>query len=121
MDKRLGERIRELREEKDISLRELAKKLEGGSAAHLSDIELGRRLPSEGLLRQLAKELGVEYEELDVLDARAPIETLKRRSEQNPVFGYALRRMVENDVKPDELLRFIEDRESGGGKGKAKK
>lgn len=121
MDKRLGGKIRELREEKDMSLRELAKKLDGGSAAHLSDIELGRRLPSESLLRQLAEKLGVGYEELEVLDARAPIETLKRRAEQNPVFGYALRRMVENDIKPDELLKFIEGRESGDTKREGKK
>ena len=121
MDKRLGDKIRELREEQDMSLRELAKKLEGGSAAHLSDIELGRRLPSESLLRQLAEKLGVSYGELDVLDSRAPIETLKRKSEQNPVFGYALRRMVENDIKPDELLKFIEGRESGKTKGEGSK
>ena len=42
----LGQRIRELRGKKDLSLRELAKKLDV-SAAFLSDIELGRRYPSE--------------------------------------------------------------------------
>src|SRR5437588_601706 len=39
MTKTLGERIRELRAEKDLSLREFAKKLGGLSAAFLSEIE----------------------------------------------------------------------------------
>ena len=47
--KTLGQRIRELREEKDFSLRELAKK-SGVTAPFLSDIELGRRYPSEKVL-----------------------------------------------------------------------
>ena len=52
--KTLGEKIRELREERDLSLRELAKKL-NLSAAFLSDIELGRRNPSDKVLSDLAK------------------------------------------------------------------
>ena len=110
MNMPLGDRLRQLRDEKDLSLRELARHLEGGSAAHLSDIEFGRRLPSENLLRQLAAKLGVEYEELEALDARPPVEALKRRSEQDPAFGFALRRMVEQDIKPEELLKFLEER-----------
>lgn len=45
MVKTLGQRIRELRERDDLSLREFARKL-GVSAAFLSDVELGRRHPS---------------------------------------------------------------------------
>ena len=44
MMKTLGERIRELREERDLSLRELAGKI-GVSAAFMSDVELNRRYP----------------------------------------------------------------------------
>jgi transcriptional regulator with XRE-family HTH domain len=120
MDMRLGERIRQLREERDLSLRELARQLEGGSAAHLSDIELGRRLPSEELLRQIAMKLGVAYAELEELDARPPVEALRRRSEQDPVFGFALRRMVEQNVKPDELLKFLQEHKDSEAKKKEK-
>lgn len=42
----LGERIREARTRKGLSLREVARKVKI-SAAFLSDIELGRRAPSE--------------------------------------------------------------------------
>ena len=43
MKKTLGVRIRELRDQRDLSLREFARRLGDVSAAHLSDIELGRR------------------------------------------------------------------------------
>jgi transcriptional regulator with XRE-family HTH domain len=56
----LGQRIHELRDEADLSLRELAKKI-GVSAPFLSDIELGRRFPSEEILAKMesAKKSGV--------------------------------------------------------------
>jgi transcriptional regulator with XRE-family HTH domain len=72
----LGQRIRELREERDVSLRELAKKL-GVSAAFLSDIELGRRYPSEENLKDLARMLGVSFDNLKAHDTRPPIEEMK--------------------------------------------
>ncbi|MGH9962328.1 MAG: helix-turn-helix domain-containing protein, partial [Pyrinomonadaceae bacterium] len=61
--KTLGQRIRELRDAKELSLRELAKKLEI-SAPFLSDIELGRRYPSDEVLASLARKLGVGLEGL---------------------------------------------------------
>jgi transcriptional regulator with XRE-family HTH domain len=47
--KTLGEHIKEVREERDLSVRELAKKL-NVSAPFLSDVELGRRHPSDEVL-----------------------------------------------------------------------
>src|SRR5438552_1464703 len=104
--KTLGQRIRELRETKDFSLRELAKKLEV-SAAFLSDIELGRRFPSNDVLIKMAKILEVKIDELKALDARPPVEDLKRFSAANPTYGFALRRIVEENVSAEELMKFV--------------
>lgn len=104
--KTLGERIRELREQKDISLRELAKKL-GVSPAFLSDIELGRRFPSDEVLAKIAKELGESVEELKKYDTRPPVEELKRLAAANPLMGLALRRVVEKKVSANELIEFL--------------
>src|SRR5260370_42315585 len=49
----LGQRIHELRDKADLSLRGLAKRI-GISSPFLSDIELGRRFPSEEILAKLA-------------------------------------------------------------------
>jgi transcriptional regulator with XRE-family HTH domain len=55
--KRVGERIRRLREERGLSQRELAEP--GVSYAYLSRVEAGQRVPSEKALRTLAAKLGV--------------------------------------------------------------
>jgi transcriptional regulator with XRE-family HTH domain len=102
----LGQRLRELREAKDLSLRELAKKLDV-SAAFLSDVELGRRFPSADVLAKMAKILEVTTDELKAFDTRPPVEDLKRISASNPTYGFALRQMVEKGVSADELMKFV--------------
>lgn len=111
--KTLGERIRELREEKDISVRELARKIEV-SAPFLSDVELGRRHPSDDVLKNVASELGTTLSELKKHDARPPVQELKRMAAANPAMGFALRRVVDEGVSADDLLEFL--RHHGRGK-----
>ncbi len=69
--KTFGERIRELREKQDLSVRELAKKLKV-SASFVSDMELGRRYPSDDVLERLASELDTTIGDLRsmILDLR---------------------------------------------------
>lgn len=104
-----GARIRQLREEKDISLREFAKKLGEISAAHVSDIELGRRFPSPALLRKMAVLLSVAVEELEQYDSRAPVDEIKRRAASDPAFGFALRKLVDNNVSAEAILRMLDE------------
>lgn len=106
MEKTLGDKIRELREEKDLSLREFAKDLGDISASHVSDIELGRRYPSEALLEKIASILEVTAEELKRYDSRPPVEGLKRISLRDPAFGFALRKLVDKQVTAEELLNL---------------
>ena len=108
MLKPLGERIRELREERDLSLREFASKLGGLSAAFLSDVELGRRHPSEKVLADMARVLETPLEDLRKHDTRAPVEDLKRLATADPLYGLALRQIVDNKVSPEELKRFAD-------------
>ena len=115
----LGQRIRELREERDLSLRELARSLEV-SAAFMSDVELGRRYPTDDMLAKIAKKLRVALTELRAHDSRAPLEELKRIASSNPAYGFAFRRMVdgidENELSAEELLAMIEGRVKKRGK-----
>ena len=104
--KNLGEKIRELREDKDISLRELAKRLEL-SAAFLSDVELGRRYPSKKVLRLLANELGIKLEELENYDTRPPIEEVRRRVQADPAFGLALRKVIDKEISNEDLMKLV--------------
>jgi len=104
--KTLGQRIRELREEKDMSLREFARKLGELSPPFVSDVELGRRFPSEKVLEKMAHVLGVTVEELQKHDSRAPIEDLKRLVASDPVYGFALRKVADGEISPEDLLKL---------------
>lgn len=106
--KTLGQRIRELREAKDFSLRELAKKLGDLSAAFLSDIELGRRHPSDKVLALMARQLETTVEDLRSYDTRPPVRELRRLATSDPQFGLALRRAVEKGFSGEELLHALE-------------
>jgi len=104
--KTLGQRIRELRTQKDFSLREFAKKLGGLSAAFLSDVELGRRHPSDKVLADIARIFGTSFEELRNYDTRAPVEDLKRLATSNPAYGLAFRKLIDKKVSPEALMRL---------------
>src|ERR1700757_4172972 len=97
----LGKRLQELRDRADLSLRELAKRV-GISGPFLSDIELGRRFPSEEILAKLASALNVSLEDLQQYDNRRPIADLNRLMDFDPKLGVAVRRAVEK-VKSGEL------------------
>lgn len=105
--KTLGQHIRELREKKDISLREFAKNLGNLSAAFVSDVELGRRYPSEDVLAKMAHILGTSVSELKKFDSRPPVEELKRLAASDPTFGFALRKVVEKQVSAEDLLDLL--------------
>src|SRR3989338_2381574 len=99
-----GQFMRKRREEKDFSLRELARKV-NCSAAFLSDIELGRRFPSKQVLAAIAKVLDVSTEILREYDTRAPVaEDIKRFAETNPQYALLLRRIVDKKISPEELI-----------------
>jgi len=116
----LGERIRQLREGKDRSLRELAKSV-GLSAAFLSDVELGRRYLSDKYLSAIAKALETSVEDLKQYDTRPPIRDLRRMTISDPEFGFAFRQLIDKKVKPEELLKFIEERSNKQKSNKGKK
>ena len=95
--------MRRRRDELDLSLREFAKRLDC-SAAFISDIELGRRHPSEKVLAEIARVLKVKLEELQAMDVRAPIDDIKRLTQNDPRFALAFRTMIDKKVTADELL-----------------
>lgn len=113
MKKTLGDRIRELREARDLSLREFARKLGNISPAHISDIENSRRNPSDDLLQKIADVLGVEFAELRAFDTRLPVEELRRAMRHDPALGFALRKLAESKVSSSDILKWAEKKGEG--------
>ena len=115
----IGPFIRKRRDELDLSLRELAKKLDC-SPAFISDIELGRRHPSDKVLAEIARVLKVKIEELREMDVRPPIEEIKRAALDDPTFALAFRTVLDKKISADELLAFVKQKEDEK-KGKDRK
>jgi transcriptional regulator with XRE-family HTH domain len=115
-DQTLGEIIRGLREDADLSLRELAKRI-NITPPFLSDIELGRRYPSTKTLKNIAKILKTSFDELQKYDHRDSVIDLKRLIHNNPSIGFAFRTAVD-DLKKGKLSaeEFVQ-RVKGGKKG----
>ena len=105
----LGQEIRELRTELGMSLREFARRL-GLSAAYVSDVEHGRRHPSMDVLKRMSAVLNVSVDHLRQYDTRLPIDALRRRADEEPVYGLALRKVAEAGVTAEELLALVERR-----------
>jgi transcriptional regulator with XRE-family HTH domain len=109
----MGQYLRELRDKRDLSLREFAKKL-GCSAAFVSDVELGRRYPSEDVLSNMARILGVTVADLKSHDVRAPIEEIKRVTANDPRYAVAFRTIIDSGVTPDQLMRLAKQSHDEG-------
>lgn len=104
-----GEKLRQLREEHDLSLRELASRV-GVSAAFLSDVELGRRFPSSEKLSSLAKKLKVSVEELRQFDFRGEAENIRKMMFADPAVGLAFRTVAEKmkeGLSAEEIVRRL--------------
>lgn len=110
MDKNLaatmGQRLRELREQAGLSLREVAKAAKI-SAAFLSDVELGRRFPTNEKLALIAQKIRASAEDLKKHDHRSALADLKRLAEGSPSLGAAVRALVDQvqsgAITPDAL------------------
>lgn len=110
MSKTFGHRIEELRDAKDLSMRELAAKC-GISAPFISDIESGFRYPSDDVLEELAKALGTTVEDLKGYDPRPPSKEMQELVDLDPRYGFAFRRMVtavkELKITPEQIDRMF--------------
>lgn len=108
----LGTRIKELRIQKNLSMRALAQRAGLKSVAFVADVEKGYRNPSSDVLTAFAVALEIPSSELRELDSRAPIQEIRDMTETNPAWAMAFRRVVDaanqGDVTPDQLISLLE-------------
>jgi transcriptional regulator with XRE-family HTH domain len=106
----LGTLLRQNRRQKGLTLKQAAKRL-GISFTYLSEIELGRRDPSDALLQRMSEVFGVAFEELCKADRRIPIESLRSAIYYCPEIGLELRRIFssvdQGKIRPEKLARQL--------------
>ena len=104
----LGEKIRRLRVERELSLRGLAERA-CMSHSFLRDIESGNRNPSESALKRIAKEFGVKVTDVREFDARLLLSEVKELIEKDPAWAAAIKRLTDaardGSLTPDRLLK----------------
>ena len=108
---RFGKRLRELRQAKNLSQRDLGEQV-GVNFTYISKIENEKldfaQFPSEDLIRKLAKALEADEDELLILAQKIP-EQIKRRVMERPD---AFRKFANlDDEKMNRLLDEIDDEE----------
>lgn len=103
----LGQFIDRVRDERDLSLRELAKRI-GCTAPFLSDVIHGRRYPSDEMMKEMARALEVPETDLRERDRRPPLEDIKRRSQSDPNLALAFRTVIDRKVTGKDLLDWLE-------------
>jgi transcriptional regulator with XRE-family HTH domain len=100
----VGERIRALRNERGMTMEELAQETEGASKGHLSNIERGLVRPNVNTLKQVADGLGVKPLDLMTFPHRSVRERLIDLTRQLPT--KRLRELLQT------MLRWVRGRSS---------
>lgn len=113
----LGDTIKNLRIERQITQRELAEKL-GVNFTYISKIENGKLevLPSEDLIRRIAGILGANAEDLLDLAGKLDLKRLQQVAIEVPEAGMVLRRIQKQNLTDEQwkqIGKIMDDSENG--------
>lgn len=109
MAQHLGPVIRELRLKANFTLRGFAKQIDV-SAAHQSDIEKGRRMPGDEVLRRTVaalRHVGASEEYFQRLDGRLDSD-VQAMIQATPEVGQLLREVHESGRSPRDVIRDLQ-------------
>ncbi len=91
----------------NMSLRELARRL-GITPSYVSDIENDRRVPSEEVLRRIADELGLDFDDLVARAGRIG-PNAERYLRETPAATTLFRRITEQKLTDKEIRKLIDE------------
>lgn len=104
-----GERVRDLRNECELTQRELAERLDV-TISYLSKVENGKLhhgdFPSEKFIHKLAQELDTDEDELLLLADKVP-PSLRKRIREKPEVFRQLAKMKDKEI--DRIFEMIAD------------
>ena len=103
----LGETVQAARVRADLSLRDLAKII-AVSPSYLSDIENDRRTPSEEVLKELAKQLQIDFDNAMALAGRFG-EKADRYLKRQPMAGVLFRKLSDVNASNEVLNKLINE------------
>lgn len=104
-DASLGERLRQLRQEAGLSLRDLARRV-GVTFPHLSKVEAGRERPSADLLTKVAAALDADPDELLLLAGRLPEDVAQIVADKPEIALQFLRSWKAGTITDEDVRRM---------------
>jgi len=105
-DRSLGEVVRDGRLAKEWSLRDLAKRV-AKTPSYLSDIENDRRVPAEEMLKDLARLLDLDFNDLMARAGRFG-EDIVRYVTREPMAGALFRQVSGHNLNSEQIRRLSE-------------
>ena len=101
----LGQTIRSARQESGYSLREMAKQI-CVTPPYASDFELGRRVPSEKVLRRISDLLSIDFDLLMQLAGRTG-EDAEQYLKENRLAGRLVRAIADEQINGEGLAYLL--------------
>lgn len=100
-----GDRVRAARLNKEMGLRELARLIDK-APSYLNDIEYSRRVPSEGVVRQLCEALDLDVDVMLAAAGRVG-EGAEEYMRSEPIAGVLFRRVAQERLDESELQDLL--------------
>ncbi|WP_206812620.1 helix-turn-helix domain-containing protein [Paradesulfitobacterium ferrireducens] len=108
--KRLGQYLFELRLRRDLSLAQVSCKV-GTNASYLSEIEHGRKMPDDNLMRELAEFYGLDENNLFEMVGKVPL-SVREELESNVLLQRILKEIAgmsfNSETKQELYLKFYQ-------------
>lgn len=71
-----GQKLKKIREEKNISQQKLAQRLGYATNSYIADVERGKFIPSESKMKKIAKALGISFSQIKDLLVESKLEEI---------------------------------------------
>jgi transcriptional regulator with XRE-family HTH domain len=104
-DRSLGERVRRARLAQGLTLRELARRIQR-APSYVNDIEYDRRVPSEGVVREICGVLELDFDSMLGSAGRLG-EEAERYLKREPTAGVLFRRVSRDGLRDEDLKKLI--------------
>jgi hypothetical protein len=60
--------------------------------------------------------VGTSAEDLKKYDTRPPVDQIRKLSNADPAYGFALRKLVDENLSPEEIMKIVQTRQSAAKK-----
>ena len=102
----LGKMVDKARKHRNFGVRKLAREM-NVTHGYVRDIIKGNRVPSEKVIRDLCRVLGLDYDEVMTLAGRVG-DSVHRHARNSMSYGQFIRMLADSEVTDEEIANLIQ-------------